>query len=239
MRELRSWIFLGLGLLLAGLTGLALYGVAQQYGTRQVAAASDVAEVVVVNKAIAARTVLTTDFLATKTFPRNLVPEGALTNKQEAVGQTTLATIPSGGVVLRTQLTQADGKSGASIAIEKGKVLVAFPTTDPLTGAGLVQVGDHIDVLATIAAGADGTRKTQTMLQNLEVISVLGPTREQPQRASSLTFYVDHQVALVLKYLRDSQATVDIVVRSRSEGDLSSTSAVDLTYLLNTYGIKR
>ena len=51
-------------------------------------------------------------------------------------------------------------------------------------------------------------------------------TRELPQRASSLTFIVDHQTALVLKYLRDSQAAIDVAVRSRAEDRDASTRSV-------------
>jgi hypothetical protein len=46
-------------------------------------------------------------------------------------------------------------------------------------------------------------------------------------------------VALVLKYLRDTQAAIDIVVRSRAEDGITSTTSVDLNYLLNTYGVKK
>jgi hypothetical protein len=59
------------------------------------------------------------------------------------------------------------------------------------------------------------------------------------QKTMSLTFVVDHQVALVLKYLRDTQATLDIAVRSRAESESASTTSVDLAYLLQTYGVKR
>jgi pilus assembly protein CpaB len=239
MREFRSWIFLGLGLLLAGLTGLSLYGVSQDVGARQAAAASDIAQVVVAKLDIATRAVLTADMLSTQSYPKNLVPAGAVTNAADAVGQTTLSAIPSGAAVVRTQLVAANGKSGASITLEKGKVLVAFPTTDPLTVAGLVRPGDRVDVLATVTSGTgELARKTQTTLQNLEVIDVLTAGREG-QKASSLTFVVDHQVALVLKYLRDTQATIDIAVRSRSESETTATTTVDLGYLLNAYGVKR
>ena len=134
--------------------------------------------------------------------------------------------IPSGAAV-RTQLVAANGRSGASLTLEKGKVLVAFPTTDPLTVAGLVRPGDRVDVLATVTSGTgELARKTQTTVQNLEVIDVLTAGREG-QKSSSLTFVVDHQVALVLKYLRDTQATVDIAVRSRDESELTATTSVD------------
>ena len=239
MREFRSWIFLGLGLLLAGLTGLSLYGVAQDLGARQVAAASDTMQVVVAKTDIAARSVITAEMMSRTTYPVGLVPTGAVTNEADAVGQTTLTAIPAGAAVVRAQLVAANGRTGASVSLEKGKVLVAFPTADPLTLAGLVRQGDRVDVLATVTSGTGETaRKTQTTLQNLEVLDVL-TSGAGNQKTMSLTFVVDHQVALILKYLRDTQATVDIAVRSRAETDAATTTSVDLAYLLQTYGVKR
>jgi Flp pilus assembly protein CpaB len=239
MREVRSWIFLGLGLLLAGLTGLALYGVSQEYGSRQTLASSETAEVLVASADIPARSVLTADMLSKKTFPSTLIPAEALASAPEAVGQTTLAAIPRGAVVLRSQLASAGGRRGASISLPKGQVFVSFPTTDPLTLSGLVKAGDFVDILATVASGQGGesSRKTQTMVQGLEVIDVLTP--RDGQRVYSLTFVVDHQVALVLKYLRDAQATIDIAVRSGVEKESTATRSVDLTYIVQTYGINR
>lgn len=239
MREMRSWIFLGLGLLLAGLTGLSLYGVSQDVGARQVAAASETAQIVIARADIPTRTVLTNEMLTTQTYPANLIPSGAISKAADVVGQTTVSSIPAGAAVTRSQLVAANGLSGASLTVDKGKVLVAFPTTDPLTLAGLVRPGDHVDVLATLTSGTgELARKTQTTVQGLEVVDVLTSGREG-QKVASLTFIVDHQVALVLKYLRDTQATIDIAVRSRAESDPISTTSVDLGYLLNAYGVKR
>jgi pilus assembly protein CpaB len=239
MREARSWIFLGLGLLLAGLTGLSLYGVSQDLTQRQTAAATDTAEIVVARSPIGLRAVLTTDMLGVKAYPKDLVPAGAVTNKADVIGQTTLSAIPAGAAIVRSLLVDAEGRSGASVTLEKGHVLVAFPTVDPLTLAGLVLPGDRVDVLATVTSGSgELARKTQTTVQNLEVIDVLTSGREG-QKVASLTFVVDHQVALVLKYLRDTQATIDIVVRSRNESESASTTSVDLGYLLNTYGVRK
>ena len=239
MRELRSWIFLGLGLLLAGLTGLSLYGVSQDYGGKAVAAAVDTTEVVVARSDIATRAVLTADMLTHKAYPKSIVPAGAVVNDADAVGQTTISAIPAGAAVVRSQLVAANGRSGASVTLEKGRVLVAFPTVDPLTLAGLVRPGDRVDILATVSAGGgEAARKTQTTVQNLEVVDVLLSGREG-QKLASLTFVVEHQVALVLKYLRDTQATIDIAVRSRAEIDQASTTSVDQAYVLQTYGVKR
>ena len=239
MRELRSWIFLGLGLLLAGLTGLSLYGVSQDLGARTVAAATDTTDIVIARADIPVRSVLIADMLTMKTYPKNLVVPGAVTSVADIVGQTTVSTIPAGAAVVRSQLVAASGRSGASVTLEKGKVLVAFPTVDPLTTAGLVRPGDRVDILATVTTGTgEAARKTSTTLQNLEVIDVL-TTGSVNQKVSSLTFIVDHQVALVLKYLRDTQATIDLAVRSRNESELATTTSVDIGYLLQTYMVKK
>jgi pilus assembly protein CpaB len=238
--RLRSWLFLSLGLVLALLTGVALNGVAQQSAGPAAAAPAEIVSIVVAKADVAARTVLTADMLTRREYPRDLIPSGAIANEAEAVGQTTLATVPNGAPILRGQLVAAEGKKGTSLTLQPGKVLVSFPTNDALTIGGFVEVGDHVDILATVASGGgDNPRRTQTIIQNLEVLQVVGPTPQQPQRATALTFMVDHQTALVLKYLRDSQATIDLAVRSRAEDKDVSTRTVDLTYLVQSFGIPR
>ncbi|OLC52318.1 MAG: Flp pilus assembly protein CpaB [Chloroflexi bacterium 13_1_40CM_4_68_4] len=237
----RSWFFLILGLVLAGLTGIALNGVAQQNAAR--AAVTPVVEtisVLVAKTDIAARTVIIADLLETRTYPKEILPDGAIGKAAEAVGQTTLAPIPKGAPVLRGQLVSAGGRTGASLTVDPGKVLVTFPTTDPLTAAGFVQAGDHVDILATVVSGAgENPKRTQTTVQDLEVLQVLGPTSAQPQRQTALAFMVDHQTALVLKYLRDSQATIDVALRSRDEMQDVTTTSVDVNYLIERFGIRR
>ncbi|HEY3217901.1 MAG TPA: Flp pilus assembly protein CpaB [Candidatus Limnocylindria bacterium] len=240
MRETRSWIFLGVGLLLAALTGLSLYGVAQQNTPAQQAANVRTVDVIVAKADMPNRTVITAALLAHRSFPSDLVPAGVITNEADAVGQSTIAPIARGQVLVFSQLNSVEAARSASTTIEKGKVLVAFPTTDPLTTAGLVNVGDHVDLLASVLAGTGADAKvSQTTLQDLQVVDVLAPTKEQPGRVTSLVFAVDHQVALVLKYLRDAQATVDLAIRSRLETDLVKTTGVDLKYVVQTYGFQR
>jgi Flp pilus assembly protein CpaB len=156
------------------------------------------------------------------------------------IGQTTITPIARGQAIVQAQLSSAEGDRSASLTVEKGKVMVAFPTSDPLTAAGLVHIGDRVDVLASVLAGTgENAKVSQTTIQNLEVLDILRPSNAQPQRATALVFAVDHQVALVLKYLRDAQATIDLAIRSRSETELTKTTSVDLGYVVSTYGIRR
>lgn len=238
--NIRGLFFLVAAIVLAALTGVALYGVAQQANAKSVApVAPQTVSVVVAASDLPVRTLLTAGVVATREYPVDLVPAGAIANPADVIGRTTSAVIPNGQPIVQGQLAAAAGNRAAAVTIEKGKVLVAFPTSDALTVAGLVNVGDHIDILASVTQGAgENARVSQTTLQNLEVVDVLTPSKEQPTRATALVFAVDHQVALVLKYLRDTQASIDVAVRSRAEGELTRTAPVDLTFLVQTYGFR-
>jgi pilus assembly protein CpaB len=236
----RALIFLVAAIVLAILSGTVVYTATQQAGAKAAAApppAVATVEVVVAASDVPVRTVITAEMLTTRVYPAQLAPSGSLTRTTEAVGQTTAASVYKGQPIVRAQLGTA-GRA-VSTAIERGKVLVAFPTGDPLTAAGLINVGDHVDILASVLqGGGENAKVSQTTLQNLEVLDILSPTKEQPARATSLVFSVDHQVAIVMKYLRDSAATVDIVIRSRAEDELVRTSGVDLAYVVGTYGFR-
>ncbi len=237
----RSWIFLILSLVLALATAGVMYGAAQRLTGAAVAGprpAPELVEVAVARVDIASRTVVTTDMVSSRDYPADLVPAVALRDRAAAVGRTAIAPIPAGAPLLATQLVEGRGATGASLTVEPGRVLVAFPATDALSAAGLVKTGDTVDVLATLAAGPDGARVTQTIVQNLVVVDVSAP-KETAQRGVLLTFVVDHQTALVLKFLRDSQAAVDVVVRSREEREQIGTAGVDLGYVVQRYGLRR
>jgi len=240
VRASRSWIFLVIGVVLAVATGIVLYQIAASPPTAQATVNGATVSIVVATADIAPRTVIAADVVTMKAYPTDLVPPGALTGQTDAVGATTSIRISKGQPVLRDALSAASPSAVSSSVIPAGKVMVAFPTNDPLTTAGLVSVGDRVDLLATVVVGTgEGTRTTQTTLQNLDVAEVILPTKEQPQRVRSLVFVVDHQVALVLKYLRDAETTVDLTIRSRAETALVKTTKVDLEYLVNTYEMKK
>jgi len=239
MRASRSWIFLLIGVLLAGITGVALYQFATS--TRQPTTANGArVDIVVANVTLPPRTVLTADQLGMKEYPSDLVPPGSFTVISDVVGRTSAVQIARSQPIVRDLLSAVGAPEGMSEEIPDGMVMVTFPTNDALTTAGLVSPGDRVDLLVTVAHGTgENAKLTQTTIQSLEVVEVLAPTKDQPQRQRALVFVVDHQVALVLKYLRDAQTTVDLAVRSHTETQSAKTSLVDLQYLLETFGMQR
>lgn len=234
MTDTRSRALLLVGLALAVVTGVLLYGVLA--ARAEPAGAGPGVPVVVARTDLAAQTVLAAEHLETRTYPAGLAPAGAIADPATLVGQQLAHAVTRGMPVVRPGTGAATGRAIAGVTLERGRVLVAFPTADALTASGLIQAGDHVDILATMAAGAE-PRATQKIVQDLTVVQVTGGTREQAARA--LVFAVDHQTSLVLKHLRDSGAIIDIVVRARTETEIVRTQVVDSTYIVTTYGLRR
>lgn len=229
MPDRLSLLLLGAGLALAALTGVVIWSATPRGAPVQVAVASTT--VAVARTEIKQFTLVTAEMVTTREFPSESVPPGAITDPARAVGRTAIDLIPAGLPLTERELVEARGQTGTSLALERGKVLMIFPTTDALSSSKLVQPGDRVDIQATLVVGA-GSRATQTIVQNLEVLAV------SAERPTLLTFIVDHQTSLVLKHLRDAQAQIDLVVRSRTDNEQIRTRTVDLLYLVETFGIR-
>ena len=93
-------------------------------------------------------------------------------------------------------------------------------------------------------AGAGKALVAQTTLQNIEVYSNGGPV--PPDQAGSegstggggakiVTFLVDPQEALILKFVKDSGGIIDFVVRSLEATQVNATDPVNIDYLVDLY----
>ena len=248
-QQSRPAIFLGLGVVLALLAGLLTVSIGQERAAGPPNPLTDTTEVVVAKVDIPERTVVTPEMLETRQYPKTLVPPAAVGSISVAARQTTLVKIPAGTPIVTGQLVVGGGVTGLSLTLEKGKVYVAFPVSDALTAAGYIKPGDRVDILATVpaatvgqpapspaapgqpgAAAAPPGPVTQTIVQNLEVLDVIGK--------GILTFVVDHQTSLVLKNLRDTGQIIDIVIRARVETDTVRTTPVDNAYIIRSYGFR-
>lgn len=258
----RGLIFIVLGLIAAVAAAAVVYSLSTGVGNPAATINAPTAvpqrgiDIVVARQDIAPNTKIVTDMLTLKNFPRDLVPSDGFTGTVSLLNTTTRERIQQGDPLRRGQFIAAGGRTGASVNVPNGKVLVAFPSTDILNSTGAVQMGDHVDILITMPisgtarldAGA-GTESqvgigrnivSQATLQNVEVYSVgewAPPTAEggQPRTLKIITFLVDHQEALILKFVKDSGGVIDLVVRSLEEKGVVVTDPVNLDYLVDLY----
>jgi pilus assembly protein CpaB len=217
-------------------------------------------EVVIAATDIAANSVITRSQVTTASYPVDLVPADAIASIGNVVNTTAKSPVFSGQILLQRQFLAAQGRTGASVNIPPGKVLIAFPSTDMLNATGAVQPGDHVDIMISIpisgttrldAGSSEDTQLlpgqralvSQVTLQNIEVYTV-GQWTPPGQETSTdtknalkiITFIVDHQEALILKFVKDSGGTIDLAVRSAADDQNVQTDPVTLDYLVDLYG---
>lgn len=213
-----------------------------------------VQQVVLAARDIPARMVVQASDVVTREFPVGMVPNDVIAQPADVVSRTTTAAIFAGTMLIDRQFVQAEGHNGASTILPAGKVLVAFPATDMLDATGAVQAGDHVDILISLPvsgttslsastpaqeAGGNKALVTQATMQNVEVYStgLWSPTggTTSGDAVKVLTFMVDRQESLILKYIKDSGGTIDLVVRSVADDKTSPTDPVSLDYLVDLY----
>jgi pilus assembly protein CpaB len=217
-------------------------------------------EVVVAATDILPSTEITFSQVTTGVYPIETIQNDALTVITDVVGRQATTHIFSGQQLLRRHVTEVGDVSKTSSQIPPGKVLVAFPSTDMLNATGAVQAMDFVDIMISIpisgttrldAAADSGTQLetgeralvAQMTLQNIEVRSVgtWSPTGQQAATGANatlkiITFVVDPQEALILKFVKDSGGTIDLAVRSSRDKDIKDTDPVTLDYLVDLFG---
>jgi Flp pilus assembly protein CpaB len=148
--------------------------------------------------------------------------------------------LPKGETLLNSDLitNTAPGTVDYSPLLNKGEVAETIAVQPVAAGNGNIQVSDHVDLLVTYklplrgsaprlpgidrSASPANTWETQTTLQNLRVLNVA---------STNYTLAVTHQDALVLKWVKDTNGTVDLVVRATDDSGRVRTTAILPTYL--------
>ena len=121
---------------------------------------------------------------------------------------------------------------------------------DLIAGQVGFKPGDRLDILLSLRLNQSASRpatgeqraaagmSTQTTLQNVEIFAIGEQApgrhpgerqrRQRPHRPSAqpLALLVDHQDAIIIKYIKDSGGTIDLALRSSDEERIVRTDAV-------------
>ncbi len=120
------------------------------------------ASVVVLTKDLAAATVLTKDMVTVRQMPLDAVSSKALSNTEQAVGKTTTVPLARGEQLLQTRLSEETaGASTFAYEVPEGYRAISVVFDEVQGVGGLVQPGDHVDVIAywqfKVTVKGDGT----------------------------------------------------------------------------------
>jgi pilus assembly protein CpaB len=176
--------------------------------------------IVVSAKPLEAGTLLGPEHLTLVEWPSNLPVEGAFSKADAVVGRILLTPIAANEPV-REQLLAGPGAAiGLTAKIPDGLRAVAVVTNEVNNVSGFLFPGSHVDVLVTLRGEAEKGPMTNTVLQNIEVLSTgerLQPDPSgKPQNVKVVTLLMNPDDAQKLM-LASNQGTVQFVLRNGTD----------------------
>ncbi|MBN1248699.1 MAG: Flp pilus assembly protein CpaB [Anaerolineae bacterium] len=163
--------------------------------------------------------------------------------------------------VLDPNVIAPDGR--LALVMNEEQVLLALPAGDLINQVNMLKAGDHVDFLYSYelpidregeflpgapaqegavegeAAEEEPTEQvTFNLLQNAVISQIVRQLDEDGQPTGApraLLLAVDPQEALVLKYMKDVGAVVDLVLRAPGAEGEFEVEPVDLDYIIDSY----
>jgi pilus assembly protein CpaB len=155
----------------------AAVGVYLMTGTKPNAVKTETVSVVVAAADMNRGQTLATEHLTMREWPKELIPEGTITNLEEIIERTVAIPLLKGDLLLEGKLAAKGTGRGLAAIIPAGMRAVTIQTPNVATGvAGFILPGNRVDVLLTMSSQGKtdetGGGSTITLLQNLEILAV-------------------------------------------------------------------
>ena len=118
---------------------------------------------------------ITAESVASRTYPKDLVPAGVLTKVEDAVGRAALSPIFKDEPILDAKLAPKGAGRGLASLIKKGMRAITVQTPNVATGvAGFIVPGNRVDVLMTFNETGTNTSGAGaiTLLEDVEILAV-------------------------------------------------------------------
>lgn len=156
------------------------------------AVSSSTTPAVVASQEITAGTEITDEMLRVSDVPEGLLVTGSLEDTELAVGEIARVTIAEGEQITSAKLGVPVPDKGISGVIPVGKRGVAIEVDEVTAVGGLLLPGDRVDIIVTTRIEQPDTGqgqqeyilRTQTILQNVEVLSVAQEAQNASAQAS-------------------------------------------------------
>jgi pilus assembly protein CpaB len=170
-----------------------------------------------------------------------------MSQPEQAVGKYAVGTLYKDQILLNGHVSTGRRAPSLSDRVPPGRVVVWMPMPELLAGQIGFRPGDRLDILLTLKLnqaqiGQEQTASqglsTQVTLQNIEIFAIgeqaqagvqatdKGVSARSSAGAQPLAVLVDHQDAIIIKYIKDSGGVIDLALRSSDEERIVRTDAV-------------
>lgn len=240
--QLKSWILL-LVALVCGL--VASIGITQVISRRaqEPVSMGETIPILVAKDTIPAWTPLTAQLLKLQPWPKDRVPEGAISQIEAVEGRRTKTPIYPGEPILEKKLFDKNANEhGPTVMIPKGLRVVTVKVDQVSGGSGLILPGDRVDVAVVLRP--DPIRGitepvTKTFLQDIKVFAVndqfhlegTAPEEKTIQAKTVSLLVTPEQAQMIL--LASEIGKIQLVMRSPLEQDQAQVKPVRLQDILD------
>jgi len=197
-------------------------------------------KVVVTAKDLPAGVVLKAEDLTVADWPTTVPLNGSFSRPDEAVGRSLLYPVGDKEPVLERTLALAGSGFGLTAKIPLGMRATSVRSTEITGVAGFLFPGSHVDVLATFRPIGSDSPVTQTVLQDVEVLTagqrIQPDPEDKPQTVNVVTLLLNSLDSEKL-LLASTQATIQFVLRGGADKDRIETRSVNMEDLFA--GIKK
>ncbi len=175
----KNIIFIIVALCLGGLAALLAVNYVQKTVAERTKDTGDTVVVAVPKADLQQGTQITSDDLAARPVPVDLVPADAITpeNADQFVGRVLRAPLPQGAPVSGAALVPLYDQF--STVIKTGNVAYTMSVDETNSISGMVAPGDHVDILLTVDQEQGGAR-VLPLLENINVLATGTRVGEQP-----------------------------------------------------------
>ena len=113
-------------------------------------------------------------------WPATMPLTGAFTAPQGVVGRVVMYPLAAGEPILERQLASPGASTGLTVKIPDGMRAISLRSDEVVGVAGFLLPGTHVDVLVTIHPTGEPDPVTNTVLQNVEVLTSGQNTEPDP-----------------------------------------------------------
>jgi pilus assembly protein CpaB len=232
--SIRTVLIVGLALIFGvGAAVMAAQVVRQRSGDN-----GDMVPVVVAATDIPRCCVVSEDQVKIREFPKELVPPGAVTRLEDAVGRVAFVPLVKDEPLNTGRLAGKGAGRGLAAVIPHGMQGISIQTPNVAVGvAGFVLPGNKVDVLLTSSAQNHMSGpSTVTLLQNVEVLAVdqlveaPADNKVNPKDLRSVTLLVTPEQAGRVA-LGQSNGTLHLALRNNEDGKQFNTARTTLEHL--------
>ena len=225
---------------LALLVALALSGgttyLLYSHVRNQKAAGPPMIKVVAAAHDLNAGTPVTPETIHVIDWPANVKIQGVITTPDALVGRSLIYPVNANQPILESALAAPGSGFGLSVKIPDGMRAVSIRSNDVVGVAGFLYPGSHVDVLLTYKPENNPNPVTQTILQDVDVLTA-GQTIEpdpkgKPEQVNVVTLLLGPRDAQKM-VLASQQGTIQFVLRNGADQAQPDNHPVLVSQLLN------